>query len=411
MGLNHSAATQETMDHSGRYSEPYTAVGSLPSVITTSSWPAQTRSMPPQASFGGNLHGSRPDAAASHPVWTSTSGIQPGVLGVQGMGAEMPGLFGQGNTTRQKSSAGTSGSVFDFVGSHAPSLATTSYPASASAGRKYPSAAGSPGRIPRNSSDSQLYTLTDSEDQLPSSPSRRCAQASIPVEVQAPNLVAQLKLAKPRHPLVEEKAKRPRLPRNRSAPGLASLEANAQLKKAPQAGGVSKRQGGRLPRNRSDSSLASLLRQSEQNVGRQRRGSESSDSSTAAGSPTAGNRMAHVFTKQESPLHEAVPQRSAMVFGGSSSAGSDATPSMVHELVSELMSKGVSMEEIVGKLTTLGTAAVSSSSSPLDEQVQLRVQQVSPRFLAVEFEVGSFSKHNGNHNDDVLRNKRIVHAK
>ena len=383
MGLNHSAATQETMDHSGHYSEPYAAVGSLPSVITTSSWPVQTRSMPPQASFGGNLHG-RPETAAPHPVWTSTSGIQPGVLGVQGMSAEMPGLFGQGNMTRQTSSASTSGSVFDLVGSHAPSLATTSYPASASAGRKYASAAGSPGRIPRNSSDSLLYTLPDSEDQLPSSPSRRCAQASIPVEVQAPNLVAQLKLAKPRHPLVEEKAKRPRLPRNRSAPGLASLEASAQLKKAPQAGGVSKRQG-RLPRNRSDSSLASLLRQSEQNVSRQRRGSESSDTSTAAGSPTAGSRMAHVFTKQESPLREAVAQRGAMVFGAGSSAtsvggGGDATPNMVHELVSELMSKGVSMEEIVGKLTTLGTAAVSSSS---DEQVQLRVQQVRPRFLAV----------------------------
>lgn len=307
------------------------------------------------------------------------------------MGAEMPGLFGQGNTTRQKSFAGTSGSVFELVGSHAPPLATTSrpyVPASVVDQRSYASAAGSPGRIPRNASDSQLFTLSDSEDQLPSSPSRRRAQTPIPVEVQAPNLVAQLKLAKPRHPLLEEKAKKPRIPRNKSAPGLASLEANA-LKKAPHAGGVSKRQG-RLPRNRSDSSLATLLRQSEQTACRQRRGSESSDTSMAAlVSPTAGNRAAHVFTKQQSPRRESAPgvsQGGAMLFGTSSSVGaSDATPNLVHELVSELMSKGVSMEEIVGKLTTLGAAAAAS-----DVQPQLSVQQVNTADLYVDWTACSY---------------------
>lgn len=411
MGFNQSATGQaqlETMDHSGHYNEPFRPLGSLPSsVIMTSTWPVQTRTLPSQAIFPGSLVSGR---EAITPVWTSSPDIQPGVIGIQTAGTEIPGLFAQANAAKPKAfTANPSTVMYSGVSSVPSSSSVTAsrpymptsmmaYQNASPAAIRYTSAVASmSGRIPRNSSDSQLYSLSasDSQGHVPSSPIRPRAQTTVPVEVQAPNLVAQLKLTKPRHSLVEEKAKRPRIPRNKSAPGLASLEASAQLKKAPQAGGVRAKRLGRIPRNRSDSSLASLIRQSEQSGSRLKSESESGtefvvdssvNKSTATQSYTRQDQPLHVFTEHRllrpdsvETMQEDVMQLATSVStsGLSSSSclptvsagGTGATSQLVNQMVTHLMSKGISVEEILNKLTTLVAAGAVSESSLVSQQV------------------------------------------
>lgn len=149
------------------------------------------------------------------------------------------------------------------------------------------------GRLPRNVSDSQLYTMDLSQlgttfqtNLFPS------MESNLPPQLEAPNLVAHLQSIQPRTrltstPPAASQAKRARLPRNMSDSRLSSLAnmsrsptsppslptvPSAEVTKQPsqpgsgssQANRLSSLKGrkqGRLPRNMSDSSLLSLGQQ------------------------------------------------------------------------------------------------------------------------------------------------------
>ena len=346
MGLvqSSSAPGVEPMDHSGQYSQAY--AGPIASIVTTSpvttSWPVQT-----SAVLTHRPASSISQMEAQLPVWTSAPVIHPNVIGYQTIG--MPGNYTQQgqNAGRGRQIPNVSTSVMDIDVSNSV-ITSRPYVLSTNIGKRMPAPLSAcamettAGRLPRNSSDSQLYLLSAGD-------SSSKPRAHLPVELQAPNLVAQLKLTKPRQMLIEEKAKRLRIPRNRSAPGLASLDSTSQLKKAPQVGGVRAKRLGRIPRNRSDSALASLIRRTEQSSSTPRRGSESGDSppsmqATASQPADSQEQTAHVFAKRQ------------LYHPGSEEATPRPPSQLVHEMVAHLMSKGISMEEILNKLTSMAAA-------------------------------------------------------
>ena len=151
------------------------------------------------------------------------------------------------------------------------------------------------GRLPRNVSDSQLYTMDLSQlgttfqtNLFPS------MESNLPPQLEAPNLVAHLQSIQPRRststPQVASQAKRARLPRNMSDSRLSSLASMSRSPTSPpslptlqsadvtqqlsqsssgsmQASRLSALKGrkqGRLPRNMSDSSLLNLVQQPQQ---------------------------------------------------------------------------------------------------------------------------------------------------
>ena len=152
------------------------------------------------------------------------------------------------------------------------------------------------GRLPRNVSDSQLYTMDltqlGTSFQTNLFPSM---ESNLPPQLEAPNLVAHLQSIQPRTrltstPPAASQAKRARLPRNMSdsklsslanlpksptsPPSLPTLQSSAATKQHSQPASSSAqpsrlsalkgRKQGRLPRNMSDSSLLSLGQQPQQ---------------------------------------------------------------------------------------------------------------------------------------------------
>lgn len=152
------------------------------------------------------------------------------------------------------------------------------------------------GRLPRNVSDTQLYTMDLS--QLATSFQTNLfptMESNLPPQLEAPNLAAHLQSIQPRTrltsiPPAASQAKRARLPRNMSDSRLSSLSSrnrsptsppsfptihssdatkqhSQQPSGAPQPSRLSALKGrkqGRLPRNMSDSSLLSLGQQPQQ---------------------------------------------------------------------------------------------------------------------------------------------------
>ena len=354
MGLvqSSSAPVVEAMDHSGQYTQPYASIVS--SSTATTSWPGQTNVQP---SFCPASSVSQMEAQL--PIWTSAPVLHPNVIGYQTI--PMPGSYTQPGLSAGRGGhiPNVSSSVMDIDGSN-PAITSRPYMTPTSISKRLPvppsacSVETTAGRMPRNSSDSQLYLLAAGD-----STSR--PRAHLPVELQAPNLVAQLKLTKPRQMLIEEKAKRLRIPRNKSAPGLASLDATSQLKKAPQVGGVRAKRLGRIPRNRSDSALASLIRRTEQSSSTPRRDSESGDSPPSM----------QAASTQPASRQEATPHVSTKRLPG----GEETTqPSqLVHDMVTHLMSKGISMQEILNKLTHMASAGSASQAQGIPHQVRNRI--------------------------------------
>ena len=346
MGLVQStiAGEVEPMDHSGRYAQPYVTMSSIPtSSHVKTSWSVQTSCVATPSVY--------PSRSMSHieaqlPIWTSAPVSHPHVIGYQTVGNVLPG-----NWTSQEHNAGgprpmtsVTTTAMD-IGVPTHTITPRPHVPSTSIGKPPPPSAfaaeTAPARLPRNSSDSQLYLLSAGDSAFK-------PRAHLPIELQVPNLVAQLKLPKTRQMLIEEKAKRLRIPRNKSAPGLASLDTSSQLKKQPQAGGVRAKRLGRIPRNRSDSALASLVRQNELSASRTRRDSEASDS------PLTMRPSSTTPTGK----HDHSPQVLTSL-RLSHSEGDEATrqPSqLVHDMVAHLMSKGISMEEILNKLTSMAAA-------------------------------------------------------
>ena len=349
-----SGADVEPMDHSGQYGTDYVTMGSIvTSSAVKTSWPIQSNAVPTHTMYTPS---SLSHIEAQLPIWTSAPVLHPNVIGYQTVGM-------QGNVNLQGQNAGRvipsmSTSLMDIAESN-PVVTSRPYIPSVSIGKRLPAppsacaVEASAGRLPRNSSDSQLYLLAAGDSQ--SRP-----RAPLPVELQAPNLVAQLKLAKPRQMLIEEKAKRLRLPRNRSAPGLASLDSTAQLRKTSQVGGVRAKRLGRIPRNCSDSALSSLLiRQSEQSTSTARRDSESSDSpptmQVSSSQPAGGQgSIPHVFTRHQPAEVETTPHPPSQ---------------LVHDMVTHLMNKGISMEEILNRLTSMAAAGTVSQAQGISNQV------------------------------------------
>ena len=344
------------MDHSGQYTQPYV---SMESIVTSSPaktpWPVQASTVPTHTMYPVS---SVSEMEAQLPIWTSAPIIHPNVIGYQTIGM-------QGNFPAQGQNAGRvmpnpSRSVIDITGS-TPVITTRPFMPPTSTGKRLPatpsscSVETSAARLPRNSSDSQLYLLAAGDTQ-----SRPRAQ--LPVELQAPNLVAQLKLTNPRQMIIEEKAKRLRIPRNKSAPGLASLDSTAQLKKTPLAGGVRAKRLGRIPRNRSDSALASLVRQSEQSSSTARRGSESGDSPPS---------MPPVSSQPESRQQQSPEVLGKQQLYHPRGEGEALRPpsQLVHDMVSHLMSKGISMQEILNKLTSMAAAGTLPQAQSISHQV------------------------------------------
>lgn len=343
------------MDHSGQYTQPY--VSSMRSMVSSSpaktSWPAQTSTVPTHypASSCSQME-------AQLPIWTSSPVIHPNVIGYQTIG--MPG-----NCIQQRQNAGRARQMPNVsagmdIGVSNPVITSRPYVPPLGIGKRLlaPASAcaveAAAGRFPRNTSDSQLYLLAAGD-----SPSK--LRSHLPVELQAPNLVAQLKLTKPRQMLIEEKAKRLRIPRNKSAPGLASLDSSSQLKKAPQVGGVRAKRLGRIPRNRSDSALASLVLQTEQPSSTARRDSESGDSPPsmrATSTQPAGTleHTPHVFTKRQ-------------LFHPGGEGAAPHPSQLVHDMVAHLMTKGISMEEILHKLTSMAAAGTVPQAQAISHQV------------------------------------------
>ena len=151
------------------------------------------------------------------------------------------------------------------------------------------------GRLPRNVSDSQLYTMDLSQlgttFQTNLCPS---VESNLPPQLEAPNLVAHLQSIQPRTRLTAppsaSQAKRARLPRNMSDSRLSSLVSMCRSPTSPPSlptvqssdetnqpsqtssgsaqsnrlSALKGRKQGRLPRNMSDSSLLSLGQQPQQ---------------------------------------------------------------------------------------------------------------------------------------------------
>lgn len=356
MGLAQPSAGSgvvEPMDHSGHYSQHYPSMsGMLSSNQMKSTW----------TTTGAPAHyppSSLSQMEAQLPIWTSAPVIHPNVIGYQTVGMQGTGAQLGQNAGRERQMNAMDIGVTNSVTTARPYVPPTSI------GKRLPlppsACAVDTARLPRNSSDSQLYLLAAGD-----SPSK--SRSHVPVELQAPNLVAQLKLTKPRQMLIEEKAKRMRLPRNKSAPGLASLDTTSQLRKTPQVGGVRAKRLGRIPRNRSDSALTSLIRQSELSASRSRRDSESSDSPPMM-RPTSSTShhvrtepMPHVFTEHQ-------------VYQPSGEGGTTGRPpsQLVHDMVTHLMSKGISMEEILNKLTSMAAAGTVPQAQAISHQVSYAV--------------------------------------
>ena len=367
MGLiqSSSAAVVEPMDHSGQYSQPYASMGNI---ITSSPiktpWPDQgnTVTVPTHTMYPAR---SVSQMEVQLPIWTSAPIIHPNVIGYQTIG--MPGNFPPQGQNAVRTMPNSSTSAIDMTGS-APVITARPYLPTTSIGKRLPTTPSacaveaSAARLPRNSSDSQLYLLAAGDSQSKS-------RTQLPVELQAPNLVAQLKLTKPRQMIIEEKAKRLRIPRNRSAPGLASLDSTTQLKKTPLAGGVRAKKLGRIPRNRSDSALASLVRQSEQSSSTARRDSESGDSP-----PSMPAVLTQPATRQQEQTPNVLGKQQLYHPRGE---GEEPRPpsQLVHDMVSHLMSKGISMEEILNRLTSMAAAGTLPQAQSISHQVCMLLRE------------------------------------
>ncbi|XP_028396739.1 MLX-interacting protein-like [Dendronephthya gigantea] len=362
------AGDVEPMDHSGRYPQPFPTVSSIPtSSHVKTSWPVHTSCVPTHSIYpSSSMH----HIEAQLPIWTSAPVSHPHVIGYQTVGNVLPG-----NLTPQGQNAGGPRPMMSVatramdIGVPTQAITPRPYVPPANIRKPLPQSASvietASARLPRNSSDSQLYLLSAGDSAFK-------PRAHLPIELQAPNLVAQLKLPKTRQMLFEEKAKKLRMPRNKSAPGLASLDNTSQLKKQPQTGGVRAKRMGRIPRNRSDSALASLIRQNELSTSRARRDSESSDSplTMRASSTTPTGR------------HDQSPQvlTSHRLYHPEGGEEKRQPSQLVHEMVTHLMSKGISMDEILNKLTSMAaagtvpqaqlTSAASNMANMLQEQHQ-----------------------------------------
>lgn len=349
MGIVHSSNTPvvEPMDHSGQYNH-FETVGMT---MTTSSpiktsWPNQNIQ---HSLYRGN------SIESQLPIWTSAPIVHPNFIGyqtvkMQGSQNEMT----EQNVTRRSQIQATS--IMDVGVSNSPITSRPYLPPTGIGRRLQPiaSVVETPtSRIPRNSSDSQLYLLAAGENS---------SRSHLPVELQAPNLVAQLKLNKPRQMLIEEKAKKIRLPRNKSAPGLASLDSTSSLRKVPQVGGVRTKRLGRIPRNRSDSALASLLRQSESLPNRSRRDSESSDTPPTMEVTSSETARRLEQTVQGFPKHQIYNR-------GGQNESSQPPSQLVQEMVSHLVNKGISMEDILNKLTSMAASGTVPQAQAISNQV------------------------------------------
>ncbi|KAL9981009.1 hypothetical protein ACROYT_G009661 [Oculina patagonica] len=279
------------------------------------------------------------------------------------------------------------------------------------------------GRLPRNVSDSQLYTMdlsqlgTSFQTNLFSS-----MESNLPPQLEAPNLVAHLQSIQPRTrvaslPSAASQAKRARLPRNMSDSRLSSLASMSRSPTSPpslptvQSSDVTnqpsqptssstqqtaRRKSGRFPRVMSDTSLL--------NMGQQRQQVPSVPVTSALSSQ--GRR------KMSDPQHlisaavAAMPSQSAtftsaaetQLYTTSSSLSSLSNTQFLEQLLSAPVSSS-------GGVTTTPQAAESYQSANSSVLGQLLTQQSSPSTATVQMQPARDSSMLGGTQDPALLNQ------
>ena len=286
------------------------------------------------------------------------------------------------------------------------------------------------GRLPRNVSDSQLYTMDLSQlgtsFQASFFPSM---ESNLPPQLEAPNLVAHLQSIQPRArvtstPPAASQPKRARLPRNMSDSRLSSLASMSRSPTSPPSlptvpsettkqhsqptsgstqtsrlAALKGRKQGRLPRNMSDSSLLNLGQQPQQlppTATPQRRRKMSDPQHVVSASAVTASLQASVV-----PSVTFTSSTATQLYNTSSSLQSG-DAQLLHQLLSTPAPSNNSSLNVVSSVSTMPQATESFQSVNNSVLGQLLTQQSPAPTAAMQMPAQDTNPAGGNQDPALL---------